>query len=104
MMNQDPYESFKKGIKNDLTITGIGIIGVGGIMLLGILMLSGLVTVIKDDHMDSSLRVLIGGGIIVLAIIMIASRKALNAIIKIWLFLLIGIPFLFFLFLLGYVL
>ena len=101
-MNEDPYESFKKGIKSDINNTASLLFLGGGLFLLVIAMLTALFVAIKADKMDTSLRILLGFGVMVLGGAMIFNRKALNTILGIWLILIIAAVVLPIFFLVGY--
>jgi hypothetical protein len=65
-------------------------------------MLTGLYVAIRAYKIDSTLRILIGFGVLVLGGVMIFNRKALNLILGIWLILLVAAVVLPVLFLVGY--
>ncbi|QXV66455.1 hypothetical protein INP83_05060 [Mucilaginibacter sp. 21P] len=103
-MNQDPYQSFKKGIKDDVKNAAMGFYLISGLALLGIVLFSILLNAIKSKTMDSSLRLWLIVGVVVIALLMILSKSLRTRIMQGWLILLIGIPICFVLFIVGYLL
>jgi len=101
-MSNDPYDSFKRGIKNDITNLGMSLFLVGGLFILVILMLSIFCAIITDKTMGISLKILIDGSLLIVGLIMIFNRTFLYLILKIWLIILVGVPVLFILFCIGY--
>jgi len=101
-MNQNPYDSFKQGIKNDIKDTGASLFLIGGLLLLAGVLFSVLVWVAKNDRMDSSFRFFIGAVVTLLIGFMVFSRRIRTLVAQIWLVALVAIPILFVLFLIGY--
>jgi hypothetical protein len=101
-MNQDPYQSIKKGIKEDVKNTAMGFYLIGGLSLLFIVLLAGLMTALTSKHINDSTRVWTIIGVVGIASILIFSKNARTRILQGWLILLVAIPICFILFLIAY--
>jgi hypothetical protein len=101
-MSTNQYENFKQGIKSDINNIASSLFLIGGLLLLVVVMFTGLYVAIKDEKMDSSLRLLLGFSVLILGGVMIFNKKVLNLILGIWLILLIAAIVLPILFLIGY--
>lgn len=101
-MSENQYENFKEGVKSDINSGIAGLFLGGGLFLLVIAMLTALYVAIRADRMDTSLRILMGFGVVILGGVMIFNKKALKLIWGIWLILLIAAVILPIFFLVGY--
>jgi len=101
-MSENQYENFKEGVKSDIS-SGIAMLFMGGgLFLLVLAMLTALYVALKADRMDTSLRILLGFGVVLLGGVMIFNKKVLNLILSVWLILIIAAIFIPLLFLVGY--
>jgi hypothetical protein len=89
-MNNDPYDSFKAGIKSD--IRGLALNGFAGIGMFTLII--ALVSVLgyvfyKPNHFDETTKIITAIAVIGLTILMFANNAIGNFIFMSWLFLLL---------------
>lgn len=102
IMSQDPYQSFKKGIKDDIKNTAMGFYLIGGLALLIIFLLAGLLTALTSKKMDDDTRMWVIIGVSVFSLFLIFDKTIRIRILQGWLILLVAVPICFILFLIGY--
>lgn len=102
-MSNNSYNDFKNGIKTDIKETGASLFLVGGLILLVCILVATALFAIKSKSTDTPIRYMLGGGVGIIALLLIFSPSARGRIAQIWLIGLVVIPILFILFLALYV-
>jgi hypothetical protein len=90
-MSNNSYDDIKNGIKTDVKEIGASLFLVGGLLILVVIMLTVLAVAINDKEIDANTRRLMGGGVVILGIFMIANKKVLTFILQVWLLLIAAV-------------